>query len=175
MTKNFYYRVPADSIAGKKMARFHEACQQAEQAAEQFAAANGAVSYYEDPMSFAGGVVGLVFADPDKVDRNEWSSIGIQQETGEMLFLPNDDNMVGKAVNDVRLQLPVTKTDDLYYMLMSEKQRHKKKKMKAPAITPVFFLHDGNYYGKVGLNCLSPSVQKITAIEFRRVMDIAKG
>lgn len=165
--KKYYYRFPADSEAGKKLKLFHEACIDAEKAAENFAAQCKAVSYYEDPLSLFGGVVGLVFDDPEKVNTDEWICIGKQQETGEMLFLPNKEkSQLAAAIDEVRLKLPVTKVEDFYMIVHSEQP-----KTKMPNFSPTFFLHNGQWYISLGLRILDLQFKKIYAPEFKVARD----
>lgn len=81
-----YYRLPAESKAGKLLSQFWHACQKCEQAADEYCHKIGAKTFYSDPAYFAGGVSCLGFGEGVKPDPAEWRSIGVIE--GEEYFVP---------------------------------------------------------------------------------------
>jgi hypothetical protein len=102
----YYYRFPAESSEGKLLRSFHRAAQKAEREAQQYAKKVGAATYYEDPNCFTGGVVAVTFKNPKEVNPNIWRLVGKQEESNELLYLPNTVIKVGNKMIGIDEKLP---------------------------------------------------------------------
>ena len=86
----YYYSLPCYTKQGNALRSWHRACVKADERAEEYAKRVGAKAYYNSTDAFAGGVVALSFAEPEKVNQNVWRFIG--ERDGEWLFLPNTND-----------------------------------------------------------------------------------
>ena len=93
----FHYQVDIDSPTGEKLTRFLRQCFKCEEAAEDYAKKMGAVTYYEDPRYFAGGVVCIAFAEGVRIDRGVWREAGVDRSDGVTYWEPNCQERRGWA------------------------------------------------------------------------------
>ena len=80
----YFYRFDVSSDLGMKFKRFKYECDKATRAADNYCQKVGAVTFYEQPEMFAGGVLCVSFADPEKVDKKLWRSVGKDTDGYEM-------------------------------------------------------------------------------------------
>ena len=87
---SYFYECPQDSELGKRISDFWTKCMRCEDAAEKYAKAMGAVTYYEDPKAFAGGVLCVAFAKETKVDRTVWREVACEKDGDETPYYAPD-------------------------------------------------------------------------------------
>lgn len=80
----YFYRFDTSTELGCKFRQFVYECDKANRAADSYCAKIGASTFYEEPTMFAGGVLCVGFADPDKVDKKLWRSVGKDADGFEM-------------------------------------------------------------------------------------------
>lgn len=76
MKKRFYYRFDILSKLGGKFKAFWKSCEDAERAADIWAAKVGAETYYSSPSAYAGGVECVSFGDNVIPDSRIWRNLG---------------------------------------------------------------------------------------------------
>lgn len=90
----YYYKTLEDSPMGKMIAAFWKACRKAEQKAEKYAKNMGASEFFFASEAFAGGVDWLVFAHPDRVDKERWKEG--EPIDGTRVWLPNVTTLLSR-------------------------------------------------------------------------------
>ena len=91
----YFYECAQDSELGKKISGFWQKCLRCEEAAEKYAKAMGAVTYYEDPKYFAGGCLCVAFAKDARIDSGVWREAGREQEGGTPYYMPDVESRMG--------------------------------------------------------------------------------
>ena len=98
MAKHYYYRCDSASEIGKKLKRLLNDCQKAERAQMDFGRKCGAESIVPVDDNFEGGVIGVTFADDDKVNKTVWKEI-VKDEDGKTIWRPNCECREGVAIS----------------------------------------------------------------------------
>lgn len=83
----YFYRFDAATKLGRDFRRLWHWCINADRARERFKEKVGAVAYCPDEQTFAGGVVGVFFADDAKVDNRMWQACG-KADDGTVCWVP---------------------------------------------------------------------------------------
>lgn len=68
----YYYKTAEDSATGKQIAIFWNECMKVEKKADAYARRMGAEEFFFSPEGFTGGVEWLVFAHPERVNKERW-------------------------------------------------------------------------------------------------------
>ena len=91
----YFYECAQDSELGKKISAFWQKCIRCEEAAEKYAKAMGAETYYEDPQYFAGGCLCVAFANDANIDRGMWREAGREHDSGVPYYVPDVESRMG--------------------------------------------------------------------------------
>jgi hypothetical protein len=83
----YYYQFDSSSELGKRFRRLWNHCVKAEKAQETFRDRVGAVAFCPNDEMFAGGVLGVYFADDAKVNRKVWQEAG-KSDDGSVCWVP---------------------------------------------------------------------------------------
>ena len=98
MAKHYYYRCDSRSEIGKKLKRLLNDCQKAERAQMDFGRKCGAESIVPVDDNFEGGVIGVTFADDDKVNKTVWKEI-VKDRDGKTIWRPNCEYREGVVIS----------------------------------------------------------------------------
>ena len=98
MAKHYYYRCDSASEIGKKLKRLLNDCQKAERAQMDFGRKCGAESIVPVDDNFEGGVIGVTFADDDKVNKTLWKEI-VKDRDGKTIWRPNCECREGVVIS----------------------------------------------------------------------------
>lgn len=98
MAKHYYYRCDSASEIGKKLKRLLNDCQKAERAQMDFGRKCGAESIVPVDDNFEGGVIGVTFADDDKVNKTVWKEI-VKDRDGKTIWRPNCECREGVVIS----------------------------------------------------------------------------
>lgn len=78
----FFYQMPIESTAGRRLTDFWHSCISVERLADKYAKRMGGQYYYSDPNYFAGGVAFISFPGNKPQDPTIWREVGVQHEDG---------------------------------------------------------------------------------------------
>lgn len=85
--KRYYYQFDSSSELGKRFKRLWNRCVKADKARVTFQERVGAVAHCPNDAMFAGGVLGVFFADDAKVNRKMWREAG-KSDDGSICWVP---------------------------------------------------------------------------------------
>ena len=114
MPNTYFYHFPVKSAPGRALRSFHRASVKAEQEQMDYCRKVGAKSFLENAQHFTGGVVGVFFADPAKVNRNIWRIEGHDKDTYEPIFVPNTIDRYGQQPLQPDQAIPKSNAHRIY-------------------------------------------------------------
>ena len=114
MSNTYFYHFPVKSAPGRALRSFHRASVKAEQEQMDYCRKVGAKSFLENAQHFTGGVVGVFFADPAKVNRNIWRIEGHDKGTYEPIFVPNTIDRYGQQPLQPDQAIPKSNAHRIY-------------------------------------------------------------
>ena len=114
MPNTYFYHFPVKSAPGRALRSFHRASVKAEQEQMDYCRKVGAKSFLENAQHFTGGVVGVFFADPAKVNRNIWRIEGHEKDTYEPIFVPNTIDRYGQQPLQPDQAIPKSNAHRIY-------------------------------------------------------------
>lgn len=98
MAKHYYYRCDSASEIGKKLKKLLNDCMKAERAQMDYGRKCGAESIVPVDDNFEGGVIGVTFADDDKVNKTVWKEI-VKDRDGKTIWRPNCECREGVVIS----------------------------------------------------------------------------
>lgn len=165
MRPHYYYKIAADTQAGKALREFSDKCREADETAREWAAAHGAANYYESPAGMAGGVAAVDFGDTT-IGKDGWERVTAPD--GRMLFVPQPDTDLEKEM----YALPIVSEVALIGILRFKRRISAKTGKPLPFTfgdaTPVVFLHQGYWYADVPYESEAEEAAPISDKEFYR-------
>ena len=114
MSNTYFYHFPVKSDPGRALRSFHRASVKAEQEQMDYCRKVGAKSFLENTQHFTGGVVGVFFADPAKVNRNIWRIEGHDKDSYEPIFVPNTIDRYGQQPLQPDQAIPKSNAHRIY-------------------------------------------------------------
>lgn len=130
---NYFYKIYSNSDLGKQLQRFVELCKSCVGKAEAFMTEFKADAYIESTYGFAGGVMALVYNDPDNIPEG-WEALETPQRTGFTCLPTLPDEFLPSWINLDTDHVGDTKNVEYKDMVYDPEQRKYVEQLKTVAI-----------------------------------------